>query len=250
MIVRFHVLSPPSKQRSFAARLPLLLGRGEEANFRIQHDLVSRRHCELFARDGRVFIHDLGSTNGTFLDDEPVPVSTKTAVPPGAVVRVGGLSFRVDYMEHRSAEVVPPASTAPAAGADDAEGGPDVEESRVAGAAEASTDDVPDFDFVAPASAETEPMREAQDHEALDHEALDHEALDAVGGQEIVPPGPVAAEESPAGGPAFSISLPDVEPPAGEPWAGLEAARDGASDDDSDDGPGDDKLNEFFKGLK
>jgi predicted component of type VI protein secretion system len=240
MIVRFHVLSPPSKQRSFAARLPLLLGRGEEANFRIQHDLVSRRHCELFARDGRVFIHDLGSTNGTFLDDEPVPVSTKTAVPPGAVVRVGGLSFRVDYVDHRSAEVVPPASAAPATGADEAESGPDFEESRVAGAAEVGADDVPDFDFIAPANAETEPM----------HEAQDHEAQDAVGGQEIVPPEPVAAEESPAGGPAFSISLPDVEPPAGEPWAGLEAARDGAADDDSDDGPGDDKLNEFFKGLK
>jgi predicted component of type VI protein secretion system len=97
MVVRFHVVSPAAKQRTFTVRLPILLGRGEEAKFRIQHDLVSRKHCEFFERHGQVFVRDLGSTNGTFLNDEQVPVSTKTSVPPGAVVRVGGLSFKVEY---------------------------------------------------------------------------------------------------------------------------------------------------------
>lgn len=238
MIVHFHVLSPPAKQRSFTARLPLLLGRGEEAKFRIQHDLVSRRHCEFFARDGRVFIHDLGSTNGTFLDDEPLPVSTKTEVPPGAVVRVGGLSFRVDYQPPQETGTPSPVTAADAVGREPPQS--DAEESRVAGPADAVEDDGPDFDFVAPATAETERLEEARD---------------GAGGQEIIPTEPVAAEDPPAGDAALSFSVPDVSPPADGPWAGLDAAgsdaADGDSDDDdSDDGPGDDKLNEFFKGLK
>jgi predicted component of type VI protein secretion system len=236
MIVRFHVLTPPSKQRSFTARLPLLLGRGEEAKFRIQHDLVSRRHCEFFARDGRVFVHDLGSTNGTFLNDEPVPVSTRTEVRPGAVVRVGGLSFRVDYQLSPAAGTTAPALVADGDESDSS--GRDAEESRVAGTADAIQEDAPDFDFVAPPNAETEPLAEPEEADA---------------GREIVVPDPIAADESSAGA-ALSFSVPDVEPPAEEPWAGLEAARgdsdhDDADDDDSDDGPGDDKLNEFFKGL-
>jgi pSer/pThr/pTyr-binding forkhead associated (FHA) protein len=97
MVVRFHVVSPVEKKRTFTVRLPILLGRGEEAKFRIQHDLVSRKHCELFEQQGWVYVRDLGSTNGTFLNDEQVPVSTKTVVPPGGIVRVGGLSFAVDY---------------------------------------------------------------------------------------------------------------------------------------------------------
>jgi predicted component of type VI protein secretion system len=240
MIVRFHVLSPRSKQRSFSARLPLLLGRGEEANFRIQHDLVSRRHCEFFARDGRVFLHDLGSTNGTFLDDEQVPVSTKTAVPPGAVVRVGGLSFRVDYK---------PSSADAAAGlpmhatGDESHDDPDrdPEESRVAGPTDALADDIPDFDLVAPANAETEPMPPV-------------EAVPAAAGAAVVPPAPVAPGEPPAAGPPPFL-VPEPDPSAAAPWAALEAAGDdaaeaGADADDPDDGPDDDKLNEFFKGLK
>lgn len=235
MIVRFHVLSPPSKQRSFTARLPLLLGRGEEANFRIQHDLVSRRHCEFFARDGRVFLHDLGSTNGTFLDDEQVPVSTKTAVSPGAVVRVGGLSFRVEYKLPHEAEAASPTHAADVE--EDAGAGRDPEASRVAGPSDAGEDGVPDFDFVAPENAETEPMTQAQD---------------VAVGPATAPHEPAAAAEHPAPEDAIRFSLPEPEPPVAAPWANLDATGDDAGDDEGsdDDGPGDDELNAFFKGLK
>jgi predicted component of type VI protein secretion system len=116
MVVRFHVVSPAAKQRTFTVRLPILLGRGEEAKFRIQHDLISRRHCEFFEQRGHVYVRDLGSTNGTFMNDEQVPASTKTAVPPGATVRVGALSFMVDYeapTDHPTATVAPQAGVDP-----------------------------------------------------------------------------------------------------------------------------------------
>jgi len=245
MIVRFHVLSPPSKQRSFAARLPLLIGRGEEANFRIQHDLVSRRHCELFIRDGQVFIHDLGSTNGTFLDDEQVLVSTKTAVPPGGVVRVGGLTFRVDY-QPATGGVVPAAPTR-AGGGDrgDEVDDQDAAQSRVAGVSENAAEEPPDFDFVAPENTETEPLVAA--------EAAARESAVAA---PFPPPEAVGVGEPPAGGPVIAFTLPDGEPPAAAPWAAVDAPQADAPEDGADsgsaeaDGPDDDKFNEFLKGLR
>jgi len=80
-------------------RLPLLVGRGAEAKFRIQHEQVSRRHCEFFAGDDVVYVRDLGSTNGTFLAGEQIPTSARTPVPCGAMVRVGKLAFVVEYSQ-------------------------------------------------------------------------------------------------------------------------------------------------------
>jgi predicted component of type VI protein secretion system len=97
MNVLFVVIDPKSKEGSFTVRLPVVVGRSEEAKFRIQQDRVSRKHCEFFATDGEVFIRDLGSTNGTFLEDEQVETSVKTPVASGAIVRVGSLTFRVEY---------------------------------------------------------------------------------------------------------------------------------------------------------
>ncbi len=97
MIVQLVIVEPVSKRGSHPVRLPLLVGRGKEAKFRIQQERVSRRHCELSATDGVVYLVDLGSTNGTLLEGGAVLAGHPTRVPAGATVRVGSLSFRVDY---------------------------------------------------------------------------------------------------------------------------------------------------------
>jgi pSer/pThr/pTyr-binding forkhead associated (FHA) protein len=97
MNARFVIVSPASQKRAITVRLPILVGRSEEAKFRIQQDSVSRRHCEFFTTDDAVFVRDLESTNGTFLDDEEIVADTPTVVPSGTVVRVGGVAFRVEY---------------------------------------------------------------------------------------------------------------------------------------------------------
>ena len=109
MEVRFVIVSPASQKRSIALRLPILVGRSEEAKFRVQQDSVSRRHCEFFIKDEAVFIRDLGSTNGTLLDNEEIVASVATLVPPGTVVRVGGVAFRVDYESVAAARPATPA---------------------------------------------------------------------------------------------------------------------------------------------
>jgi len=98
MDVRFVILSSPKgKQRTVAVRLPLLVGRADEAKFRIPHDGVSRRHCEFFVADGRVHLRDLGSTNGTVIDGSDATAHVAVPVPPGSTIRIGSVTFRVDY---------------------------------------------------------------------------------------------------------------------------------------------------------
>jgi len=46
-----------------------VIGRGEEATVRIDVKGVSRRHARIVAEDGRYTLEDLGSKNGTYLDE-------------------------------------------------------------------------------------------------------------------------------------------------------------------------------------
>ena len=219
MIVRFNVVSPASKRKTFTVRLPILIGRGDEAKFRVQHDLVSRRHCEFFERDGKVYVRDLGSTNGTFLNDEQIPLSTKTPVPSGATVRVGPLSFTVDCHSQGVSHVgVPVAETA-----DDRKAGrTDV----TVGVAHA------DLDAGADGSDMLDVEHVAAEHSAVAH-AVGHEAADRGGPAAVAEPVAIVAVD-----PVVSsvVAHPHVadEQPAVTPH----------------EPPDDDELNNFFKGLK
>ena len=60
----------------------------------LDHPSVSSFHCRLFRRtDGRLWVRDLGSTNGTWLDGGRI---TEAEVAPGSTLRVGELSVRVE----------------------------------------------------------------------------------------------------------------------------------------------------------
>lgn len=260
MVVRFHVVSPAAKQRTFTVRLPILLGRGEEAKFRIQHDLVSRKHCEFFERHGQVYVRDLGSTNGTFVNDEQVPVSTKTSVPPGALVRVGGLSFKVEYEP-------PPGGDS--TGSVETREQPDsltASESRVQ-TSDISLSDLresADFPIDHSQHIDEAPVAAGSAPDAAnpaDAPAAVQAADEAAG---LPPAAEPAAEASPA---EISPDLPGEESPAAQPdeseaFAFLAAdeqasppadAADWPSPDTAaaaDDAPDDDQLNAFFKGMK
>ena len=48
------------------------VGRAPGNHHVIPHHSVSSRHCEIVVGDGPIAVRDLGSTNGTFLDDRPI----------------------------------------------------------------------------------------------------------------------------------------------------------------------------------
>ena len=75
-------------------RLPTVIGRGRSVQVTIPHSLVSRRHCEISAFEGRLVVRDLDSMNGTYIGDERI---TEAILEPGALLTVGTVTFRAMY---------------------------------------------------------------------------------------------------------------------------------------------------------
>jgi hypothetical protein len=67
------------------------LGRGTENDLVVPHASVSRAHARIQRRNGAYQLVDLNSTNGTFLNDQPVHGSVPLS--PGSEVRLGEVSF-------------------------------------------------------------------------------------------------------------------------------------------------------------
>src|SRR5437588_1162050 len=49
-----------------------LIGRDPQCHLRPASPMISKRHCAIIQRDGKVFIRDFDSTNGTLVNDQPV----------------------------------------------------------------------------------------------------------------------------------------------------------------------------------
>jgi len=71
---------------------PLVIGRKVDADLRVPQVEVSRAHCEISISGKKVVIRDLGSSNGTFVNDQKVQ---QTALKAGDRVRVGSVVFVV-----------------------------------------------------------------------------------------------------------------------------------------------------------
>ncbi|QCW49220.1 DUF2662 domain-containing protein [Nocardioides dongxiaopingii] len=83
-----HPLHPPG----------LVVGRGTDADLRINDPGISRRHLEFMVTAGRgeelplIEVHDLGSTNGISVDGRKVP---RAALHDGSQVKVGTTTMTV-----------------------------------------------------------------------------------------------------------------------------------------------------------
>jgi pSer/pThr/pTyr-binding forkhead associated (FHA) protein len=100
MEVRFVFKSSSGKPRVHAKRLPILVGRSDasDVKLRIPKDSVSRRHCEFVLNEaGQVCVRDLESTNGTFVAERQLEPRVATPVPSGCLIKLGNVSFRVEY---------------------------------------------------------------------------------------------------------------------------------------------------------
>jgi pSer/pThr/pTyr-binding forkhead associated (FHA) protein len=75
------------KATSVRLRGPTEIGRSNGCAIRLQDTYVSQMHARLADRDGAWFVEDLGSTNGTYLNDQRVQAPVE--VHAGDVVRVG-----------------------------------------------------------------------------------------------------------------------------------------------------------------
>ena len=67
--MELFVIDGPDKGRSFALTAESVIGRDPTATVHLTDEEVSRRHALLSIGEGRASIEDLGSSNGTYVDE-------------------------------------------------------------------------------------------------------------------------------------------------------------------------------------
>ena len=68
-----------------------VLGRGDQADIQLQDTFASSQHARLSPHGDVIVLEDLGSTNGTYLNEEPL--RGPQPLHPGDKIRIGDSSF-------------------------------------------------------------------------------------------------------------------------------------------------------------
>jgi len=70
------------------------IGRVDDNRFCVAEPSVSSHHCEVWLKGDDIIVKDLNSTNGTFVNETPVPPEKEAVVRPGQVIRLGQVELR------------------------------------------------------------------------------------------------------------------------------------------------------------
>lgn len=88
------VICGPDLGRKIPLEEPtLVIGREAEADVVVPIDGISRAHCRIELRSG-VWLRDLGSTNGTWLNGRPVPPEQPVRLASGDRIELAGVVFK------------------------------------------------------------------------------------------------------------------------------------------------------------
>lgn len=96
----YHVILSDIKRTAKSFEFPLkssvVLGRKQDiCDIVLDYDrTVSGRHCRLMVRDGRFYITDLKSSNGTYINDRKV--LTEMEIIPGNILKLGRLEVKFE----------------------------------------------------------------------------------------------------------------------------------------------------------
>jgi pSer/pThr/pTyr-binding forkhead associated (FHA) protein len=83
------LLVQPDGSKAFPYRLEgsTTMGRAAECELRLEDTYVSQQHARIFDRGGNWYVEDLGSTNGTFVNEQKLVAPAM--LTPGDTIRVG-----------------------------------------------------------------------------------------------------------------------------------------------------------------
>jgi pSer/pThr/pTyr-binding forkhead associated (FHA) protein len=93
--LRLKVIEPEVERgRSFDLADELTLGRAAGCGVRVEDAYTSSIHARLYRQNGTLWVEDLGSTNGTWVNAQRI--LTPTRLGKGDLLQVGGTVFEVD----------------------------------------------------------------------------------------------------------------------------------------------------------
>ena len=79
---KLKVLEPADRKgQAFALAEELTIGRAGGCQIKVEDTYASQLHARIFRRDGELFVEDLGSTNGTYLNRRGTQSKEKVAGP-------------------------------------------------------------------------------------------------------------------------------------------------------------------------
>ncbi len=110
------IVRTPGKMEGKAIPITLsqfLIGRDKQCQLRPASPVISNRHCALQVRGERAFVRDFESTNGTFVNDEPV--KGERELRDGDRLHVGPMLFEIRLEKTAAPKPVPPATLKPSA---------------------------------------------------------------------------------------------------------------------------------------
>lgn len=111
MKAKLVVVGGNAKATEVNLKLPTIIGRGRDAPLTLALPLVSRQHCEIFEKNGQLVVRDLGSLNGTFINNERI---TEAVLPNGELLTIGTVTFRAVYDDSAAPKpVVKPVAKVP-----------------------------------------------------------------------------------------------------------------------------------------
>jgi pSer/pThr/pTyr-binding forkhead associated (FHA) protein len=79
--------SDGKKLGSYRLSDPMRIGRADGSEIHLDDTYVSQAHARLFGRNGSWFVEDLGSTNGTYLNQQRV--TSPSELHPGDTLKIG-----------------------------------------------------------------------------------------------------------------------------------------------------------------
>ncbi|HEX6130213.1 MAG TPA: FHA domain-containing protein [Actinomycetota bacterium] len=79
--------APNARPRTVRLDASMVIGRAPECDLRLDDTYLSSQHARIFGRNGSWYVEDLGSTNGTFVNEQRL--MAPAMVQPGDRIRVG-----------------------------------------------------------------------------------------------------------------------------------------------------------------
>lgn len=74
---------------------PMTLGRSPTNTVVLESNVISTENTRVYFRNHSLWVEDLGSRNGTFVNERQVAADSPVAVKPGDILRVGDVRFKL-----------------------------------------------------------------------------------------------------------------------------------------------------------